>query len=124
MPDHNSSTPMASLESKLFDILLRLIRKKTLLKKQFASGKFDRFSYAQPPEKIRSTCQVEKRQLQGHNVFSLQPIEKKVEKHILYLHGGAYVQSFVKPHWQFLATLVSRCHCAITAPDYPLAPRY
>lgn len=42
----------------------------------------------------------------------------------MYLHGGAYVQNFVKQHWKFLAMLVEHTHCTITAPDYPLAPKY
>ena len=113
---------MASLESKLVDILLRLIGKKNFLKKQFALGKLDLFAYSEPPKKIADSCHLEKWQLQGRNVFTLSPKEKKAKKHILYLHGGAYVQNFAKPHWNFLANLLTRTQFAITAPDYHLAP--
>jgi epsilon-lactone hydrolase len=118
----NFYLPMASLESKIVDILLRLIGKKKFLKKQFALGRLDLFAYAEPPKKIVDVCLVEKRQVHDRNVFTLIPKEKKVQKHILYLHGGAYVQNFAKPHWHFLVYLLSRTDCAITAPDYPLAP--
>ena len=38
------------------------------------------------------------------------------------MHGGAYVQTFNRFHWAFLADLVKKTGCTITAPDYPLAP--
>lgn len=56
-------------------------------------------------------------------MFTLRPKNKKENgKHILYLHGGAYVQTFVIFHWEFLAELVNKTGCIVTAPDYPLAP--
>ena len=58
-------------------------------------------------------------------MFTLSPKNKKENaKHILYLHGGAYVQTFVIFHWEFLAELVNKTGCIVTAPDYPLAPDY
>lgn len=46
------------------------------------------------------------------------------DTHILYLHGGAYVQSFLIFHWWFIAMLVKKLNCTVTAPDYPLAPKH
>jgi len=55
----------------------------------------------------------------------LQPKNKKTStRHILYLHGGAYVQGFNKFHWRFMAFLVKSTGCTIIAPDYPLAPHH
>jgi acetyl esterase/lipase len=115
---------MASIESKLFYLFLRLIKKKKFLELQFAFGKFDFYDSKQPPKEINKICNVEKRQVHGHNVFTLTPKTKRSDVHILYLHGGAYVQNFVKQHWKFLAMLVEHTHCTIIAPDYPLAPKY
>jgi acetyl esterase/lipase len=115
---------MASIESKLFYLFLRLIKKKKFLELQFAFGKFDFYDSKEPPREINKVCNVEKLQRHGRNVFILTPKTKKSGVHILYLHGGAYVQNFVKQHWKFLAMLVERTHCTITAPDYPLAPKY
>ncbi|GEO07156.1 hypothetical protein AAE02nite_48200 [Adhaeribacter aerolatus] len=67
---------------------------------------------------------VYKYQVNGRNVFNLGPKHQCAGKHILYLHGGAYVQNFKKPHWDFLALLVKEINCTITAPDYPLAPAF
>lgn len=115
---------MASIQSRLFHLLLRLINKKSFLRKQLASGRTNVFESPQPPLKIYAACRVSIREINGHNVFTLSPKNNNSGKHILYLHGGAYVHSFTKPHWEFLAVLVQNLNCTITAPDYPLAPEY
>lgn len=115
---------MASLKSRAFNIFLRLIRKKHFLQKQFDFGKFDFYNAPEPPTDIGKACKVEKRSHGIHNVFVLRPWNRASRTHILYLHGGAYVQNFVKQHWTFLAGLVQSSQASITAPDYPLAPRH
>lgn len=115
---------MASLESKLFYALLRLINKKKFLEMQFAFGKFDFYNSKEPPSKIYNICHVTKRQVGEHAVFTLAPKSHTSDTHILYLHGGAYIQNFVRQHWRFLSFLVEQTHCTITAPDYPLAPMH
>ncbi len=82
------------------------------------------FSSPEPPRKILEFCHVHTHQINGSNVFTLTPKQKGSNKHILYLHGGAYVGGFVKVHWNFLAYLLQHLQCSITAPDYPLAPKY
>jgi epsilon-lactone hydrolase len=115
---------MASIESKLFCLLLRLINKKKFLEMQFAFGKFDFNNSKVPPKRTEKICYVKRQTINGRNVFVLTPKNGKSNRHILYLHGGAYVQNFVRQHWKFLSGLVAATHCTITAPDYPLAPKY
>ena len=115
---------MASVESKLFYTLLRLIKKKRFLEMQFAFGKFDFNNSKEPTPETYKTCNVSKHKHAGRNVFTLTPKNNKSNVHILYLHGGAYVQNFFKQHWKFLSKLVEQTHCSITAPDYPLAPEH
>jgi acetyl esterase/lipase len=101
-----------------------LIQKKRFLGRQLAARKFDLFSCPQPPKAISKSCEVSSFQINGRNIFRLKPKHKEPAKHILYLHGGAYVQRFVRFHWKFLAELVNKANCYITAPDYPLAPEF
>jgi acetyl esterase/lipase len=115
---------MASLESWLFYALLRFINKKKYLGLQFAFGKFDFYSSNEPPAEILKVCSVKKDQIEGRNVFTLTPFSGQTQTQIFYLHGGAFVQSFVKQHWTFLSVLVKETHCKIIVPDYPLAPTY
>lgn len=115
---------MASTISRLVTALLRLINKKAFLNRQFDTGRFNTFSTPYPPPKIFKYCQVEQFVVNDRNVFRLKPHGESSGRHILYLHGGAYVQTFARPHWTFLAELVKATGCTITAPDYPLAPRH
>lgn len=115
---------MASIESKLFNLLLVLINKKKFLELQFTFGRFDFYNSNEPPKQTRKYCHIEMHVVHGHKVFTLTPKKKKSKYHILYLHGGAYVQGFVKQHWKFLSMLVDQTHCSISAPDYPLAPKF
>jgi acetyl esterase/lipase len=59
---------------------------------------------------------------EGRAVYHFVPKEKTAQKHILYLHGGAYTSNFMKQHWLFISKLVRKKNVALTAPDYPLAP--
>jgi monoterpene epsilon-lactone hydrolase len=43
-------------------------------------------------------------------------------RHVLYLHGGAYVGEISVHHWRFLARLVRAARATITVPIYTLAP--
>lgn len=91
---------------------------------QFAFGKFDFNNSKVPPKRAEKICNIERHTVNGRNVFVLTSKNGKSNRHILYLHGGAYVQNFVRQHWKFLSRLVAATHCTITAPDYPLAPQY
>ncbi len=113
-----------SIESRLFHHFLRFISKKRFLDMQFAFGRFDFNNCKEPPKDIYKVCNVDKSQVEGRNVFILSPKKHVSSNHILYLHGGAYVQNFVKQHWSFLSMLVRETNCTVTAPDYPLAPEY
>lgn len=113
---------MISIQSRLFNILLKLINKKTLLKRRFSYKKIDVFRHAEPTKRITATYPIRKYRVHEHKVFILNAVETENRKHILYLHGGAYVEGFVRPHWDFLFMLIKNLNCTITAPDYPLAP--
>lgn len=117
---------MPSTQSKLFHFFLRLIRKKTFLGKQLVTGKASILESPVPAAaRVKELCEVRTYKVNDRNVFDLSPKNKKAgSTHILYLHGGAYVQSFNRFHWSFLANLVDKTGCTITAPDYPLAPAH
>jgi acetyl esterase/lipase len=43
--------------------------------------------------------------------------------HVVYLHGGAYINQIVRQHWQLIAYLAHQAPAQVTVPIYPLAPR-
>lgn len=115
---------MASIQSRLFNVFLRLINKKGFAGK-FAGTRLNIYNSPEPPSGIHKKCEVSKYQFSGRNVFTLKPKDNNTpRKHILYLHGGAYNQNFLTYHWEFIAEMAQRTGSIITAPDYPLAPEY
>jgi monoterpene epsilon-lactone hydrolase len=106
----------------MLTIFLRLIRKKDFLRRQLASGTASVFSSPGPPAFLLKYCTIESLQVNGRSVYTLIPKNTISRKHILYLHGGAYVQGLLFWHWRFIGRLMRHCHCTITVPDYPLAP--
>ena len=115
---------MASFQSKLFYVFLRLIHKKSWLRNQLVLRRYNLYHYPLPPKNTTENSVVCKGQINNRNIFTLTPKNKTHATHILYFHGGAYVQGFTKPHWHFLTELVQLSGCAITAPDYPVAPKF
>ena len=77
------------------------------------------------PEEIEIDCNLEIEQFIGRKVFILTPKNtQKINKVILYLHGGSYVAETSNDHWRFLEKVVNDTGATIILPDYPLTPKY
>ena len=114
---------MPSLQSKAIVVLLRVMRwkrKSNRMRERVESG--DR-TYTEPSRALHRKHRVSKRDVNGHLVWTIAPKEAG-RKHIIYLHGGAYVNSFASQHWGFMTRLVDATGCTVTAPNYPHAPEY
>ncbi|HVE59098.1 MAG TPA: alpha/beta hydrolase [Pyrinomonadaceae bacterium] len=116
---------MESWQSKLIKIILRLKRNKRkvryvqeLIENGFENERLN----DKPSSKVYEKHLVSTREYRGRTVWTVAPREKRSEKHILYLHGGGYVNGFAWLHWSFISNLVSRLGCTVIAPDYPLTP--
>lgn len=57
-------------------------------------------------------------------VYFLKTENKTPLKHILYLHGGAYIHQPNFFHWRFVHQLTEEMPLSITLPIYPKAPYY
>lgn len=77
-----------------------------------------------PTRLVRARLEVRSFELEGMPVHTLIPRSESCTRLALYLHGGSYVTTFTRQHWNFLASLAERTQTAIIAPDYPLAPRW
>jgi monoterpene epsilon-lactone hydrolase len=67
---------------------------------------------------------VEAREAGGHHVFTIRSRNRPVRAHILYLHGGGYVNGPAFLHWWFIARLARMFDASCTVPRYPLAPAF
>jgi epsilon-lactone hydrolase len=124
----NPDSPIESLQSRLLKVVLRI----TGRKRRFASAASLLASLARsgpvrdsaPPLSLLARLSVTRHVVRGHAVFVLARRRNPGHRHVLYLHGGAFVDGILKPHWQFLDRLVEAANCSVTVPVYPLAPEY
>ena len=115
---------MASTTSKILNSILRAVNFKNYIEKKLNSGKIDKENGKEPRKYLFSGLNLEKKQINGRNVFIIKPKTKKSKTNILYLHGGAYINSFSMIHWLLLKQIVNETKCTVIAPDFPLAPSY
>ena len=73
-----------------------------------------------PPKGLERQATVSLRQVRGWPVYDLSPRTAAPARHVLYLHGGAYVNEIVIWHWLLLAHLVKRAPVRCVVPIYPL----
>ena len=78
-----------------------------------------------PPASFFRKCAVEIRQVGGHAIYDVRPAHAAaVRGHMLYLHGGGYVNPPAGLHWEFIARLANTLNLACSVPRYPLAPEH
>lgn len=116
---------MPSLRSRLISLYLRRTRKRA-----FASAEelnrwiaWPRATQThRPPTWIRQDFIVTEEEVDGRSVYRLEPGRIRADRHILYLHGGAFCFEMTSHHWNFVAGMAQRLGAAVTVPIYPLAP--
>jgi epsilon-lactone hydrolase len=94
--------------------------------------KHNRVGPVQPPWWMRRRFDVSLRLYRGREVFTVGPKRERGRRddqpaqvgHVLYLHGGAFVEGIFFWHWYFIARMVERLGIAFTVPLYPLAPEH
>lgn len=69
----------------------------------------------------RRNLAVTKTLREGREIFRIAPGSRRAGK-VLYIHGGAYVEPAVGPHWTFIARLAGALGLEFIVPRYPLAP--
>ena len=115
---------MPSIQAKLINVVLHVLRmKRTVnrMRERVANG--DR-TYTEPSRRLHRKHRISKREVNGHLVWTIGPRENASEKYVIYLHGGAYVNSFASQHWVLMSKLVETLKCTVVAPNYPHAPEH
>ena len=117
-----SSRPQ-SIQSRLLEMVLRLLRVKSYFTRAFEQGRYHEGPSRVPPRLFFANLKVRRTRVHGRNVFTIRPEGRTNGITILFLHGGGYINGFRLTHWRFLRTLVAETRCTVVAPDYPLAPK-
>jgi len=115
---------MPSIQSKAINVLLRVTRMKRTVNRLRQRVESGERTYTEPSRRLHEKHQISKRQVNGHLVWTIAPRENPSGKHVIYLHGGAYVNSFASQHWELISKLVQALNCTVTAPNYPHAPEH
>jgi len=115
---------MPSIQSKAINVLLRLMRMKRTVNRMRQRVESGERTYSEPSQRLRRKHLITSRTINGHLVWTIAPKQNASESHVIYLHGGAYVNSFAPQHWDFMSKLVDMLSCTITAPNYPHAPEH
>ena len=115
---------MPSIQSKAINVLLRLMRMKRTVNRMRQRVESGDRTYSEPSKRLHRKHLISKRTIDGHLVWTVAPKQNASEKHVIYLHGGAYVNSFAPQHWDFMSKLVDMLGCTVTAPNYPHAPEH
>jgi acetyl esterase/lipase len=87
--------------------------------------KFQSRTYPLPtpiPASLAKTVNVTEATIGGYNVFTLLPKTNASKRHVIYYHGGAYVNDVAGPHWDIVGALIDATGATVTVPIYPLAP--
>lgn len=79
---------------------------------------------ADPTRAIRNLCTIEETLEEGRRVLTLTPRRRGSRTHIIYTHGGTYINELARPHWWIIAELVRRTGATVTVPLYALAPEH
>ena len=115
---------MPSIQSKAINVLLRLTRMKRTVNRMRQRVESGERTYTEPSRRLQQKHQISKRKVNGHLVWTIAPRENPSAKQVIYLHGGAYVNSFASQHWGLMSKLVQALNCTVTAPNYPHAPEH
>lgn len=119
---------MRSWRSAFVERLIRLsgMKKKFVDKKTtltfIEKKKTDRTPYALP-KLCRFKYNIQRKEVNGMDCY-IYPSPSPMNKTILYLHGGAYIEQPLVFHWNFLGKLQRETNATIIVPIYPKAPHY
>jgi acetyl esterase/lipase len=115
---------MPSIQSKAINVLLHITRMKRTVNRMRQRVESGERTYTEPSPRMHREHQISKREVNGHLVWTIAPLKNSSGKHVIYLHGGAYVNSFASQHWDLISKLVQAANCTVTAPNYPHAPEH
>jgi monoterpene epsilon-lactone hydrolase len=119
---------MPSWRSLLLNGLLRILRVKRQWKSAAAVQDRVRELSKRPashcPSGLRRNVQVSLRKFAGWPVYHTAPsANPEIGNHVLFLHGGGYINEIVSGHWRFVGHLTRNAPARCVVPIFPLAPQ-
>ncbi|WP_298254074.1 alpha/beta hydrolase [uncultured Arthrobacter sp.] len=124
-----SIEPSAQDGSRAMRLVSRLIgllpTKKQLADTDWVRRTYEGRSYpaaAAIPWTFRQKHTIQETTIDGVRTITVRPVLGATRSHIIYTHGGIYINELGRPHWWIIAELTRRTGAAVTVPLYRLAP--
>ncbi|MDH6257922.1 alpha/beta fold hydrolase [Bradyrhizobium sp. BR13661] len=123
-----STDPAPSLQSRLFNVLLRqLPYKEQLASAEAVQAHVQRLA-SQPasfePAGLGHGVEAVLTKMGGWPVYYTAPSSGHEGcNHVMFLHGGGYINEIVPAHWRFVGQMTRQAGVVCVVPIYPLAPR-
>ncbi|NOJ60245.1 alpha/beta hydrolase fold domain-containing protein [Arthrobacter sp. 260] len=73
---------------------------------------------------LRRQCSIEDYLVDGVRTLTLRPRSGGSGRHIIYTHGGTYINELAIVHWWIIAALIRSTGATVTVPLYRLAPEH
>ena len=115
---------MPSIQARIINVVLYVLRMKRTVNRMRERVERGERTYTEPSRRMHRKHHISKSFINDHLVWTIAPKENSGRKHVIYLHGGAYVNSFASQHWTLMSKLVDRLNCTVVAPNYPHAPEH
>lgn len=119
---------MVSLRARILLADFRLTRQKRVfadLEKLYESiAKSQKAETAEVPKWVGERYRVTSTTVDGWPCHTVRPHDATSGRHVLHLHGGAYIHELEPEHWVFLTRLADYAGCAVSTLLYPLAPKH
>ena len=126
---NSSVEPSAKDGSRAMRVACRLIgllpTKRNLSGTEWVESKYPGRAYpsvAAIPWTFKQTHTIQEKRIDGVRTVTVRPLLGATRSHIVYTHGGIYINELGRPHWWIIAELTKRTGAAVTVPLYRLAP--
>lgn len=107
-------------QTKFINFSLKLINAKKLASKSFLNPKRSKkFKF---PNKLKKEFKTTQFLVDNRNVVTLEPKINRQNKHIIFLHGGAYSVEANASHWWAIEQIIKKSNFTLSFIDYPLSP--
>ena len=118
---------MSSMAMKIAAAILRVKGKKGKHSRETYQARYEGRDYPSPaklPESLKKLCHIEQSTVDGASVYTFTPRQNASKLHIIYTHGGSYVEAITHHHWNLVHALIMATQATVTVPLYPLAPEH
>jgi len=112
-----------SLQSKILTCILKVINFKKIVERR-VHKQIPRSRKGFIPRRIKRSYSLAVQAFNSKTIATFENRERSTNKHIIFLHGGAYLFEATSNHWRLAEKIVKKSFCRMTLIDYPLAPEY